>query len=106
MGHLKFPADHYAGWNGVEKGTAAQAAWNEQLAAYRAAHPELAAEFERRANGDLPADFSAQADAYIQECQDKMEKVASRKASQNCLNAYGPLLPEFWAALPIWRVLT
>ena len=93
-GPFEIPADHYAGWNGVEKGTAAQVAWNEQLAAYRAAHPELAAEFERRANGDLPADFSVQADAYIQECQDKMEKVASRKASQNCLNAYGPLLPE------------
>ncbi len=93
-GPFEIPADHYAGWNGVDKGTAAQAAWNEQLAAYRAAHPELAAEFERRANGDLPADFSAQADAYIQECQDKMEKVASRKASQNCLNAYGPMLPE------------
>ena len=93
-GPFEIPADHYAGWNGVDKGTAAQAAWNEQLAAYRAAHPELAAEFERRSNGDLPADFSAQADAYIQECQDKMEKVASRKASQNCLNAYGPLLPE------------
>jgi transketolase len=93
-GPFEIPADHYAGWNGVEKGTAAQAAWNQQLAAYRTAHPELAAEFERRANGDLPADFSAQADAYIQECQDKMEKVASRKASQNCLNAYGPMLPE------------
>jgi transketolase len=93
-GPFEIPADHYAGWNGVDKGTAAQAAWNEQLAAYRAAHPELAAEFERRSNGDLPADFSVQADAYIQECQDKMEKVASRKASQNCLNAYGPLLPE------------
>jgi transketolase len=93
-GPFEIPADHYAGWNGVEKGTAAQAAWNKQLTAYRAAHPELAAEFERRANDDLPADFSAQADAYIQECQDKMEKVASRKASQNCLNAYGPMLPE------------
>ena len=93
-GPFEIPADHYAGWNGVEKGTAAQAAWNQQLAAYRTAHPELAAEFERRANGDLPADFSAQADAYIQECQEKMEKVASRKASQNCLNAYGPMLPE------------
>ncbi|MDG1312529.1 MAG: transketolase [Porticoccaceae bacterium] len=93
-GPFDIPTDHYAGWNGVEKGSAAQAVWNEQLAAYRAAHPDLAAEFERRAKGDLPADFSAQADAYIQECQDKMEKVASRKASQNCLNAYGPMLPE------------
>ena len=93
-GPFEIPADHYAGWNGVAKGTAAQAAWNEQLAAYRTAHPELAAEFERRASGDLPANFSADADAYIQQCQDKMEKVASRKASQNCLNAYGPMLPE------------
>lgn len=93
-GPFEIPADHYAGWNGVAKGTAAQAAWNEQLAAYRSAHPELAAEFERRASGDLPANFSADADAYIQECQDKMEKVASRKASQNCLNAFGPMLPE------------
>jgi transketolase len=93
-GPFEIPADQYAGWNGVAKGTAAQAAWNEQLAAYRTAHPELAAEFERRASGDLPANFSADADAYIQECQDKMEKVASRKASQNCLNAFGPMLPE------------
>jgi transketolase len=56
-GPFDIPADHYAGWNGVEKGTAAQAAWNKQLTAYRTAHPELAAEFERRAKGDLPADF-------------------------------------------------
>ena len=91
---FEIPADHYAGWSAVDKGAAAQSAWGEQLVAYRAAHPELAAEFERRINGELPADFSAQADAYIQQCQDEMEKVASRKASQNCLNAYGPLLPE------------
>lgn len=93
-GPFEIPADYYAGWNAVDKGSVAQSTWNDQLAAYKSAHPELAAEFERRAKGDLPADFSAQADAYIQECQDKMEKVASRKASQNCLNAYGPLLPE------------
>ena len=93
-GPFEIPADYYAGWNAVDKGSVAQSTWNDQLAAYKSAHPELAAEFERRAKGDLPADFSAQADAYIQDCQDKMEKVASRKASQNCLNAYGPLLPE------------
>ena len=91
---FEIPADHYAGWSAVDKGALAQSTWNQQLDAYRAAHPELAAEFERRINGELPADFSAQADAYIQQCQDEMEKVASRKASQNCLNAYGPLLPE------------
>ena len=58
------------------------------------AEPELAAEFKRRMAGDLPADFAEKAQAYIQECQDKGETVASRKASQNSLNAYGPLLPE------------
>ena len=88
------PDDHYAGWSGVEKGAAAQAAWNAKLEAYRGEYPELAAEFERRNSGELPEDFGAVADAYIAECQSKMEKVASRKASQNCLNAYGPTLPE------------
>ena len=91
---FEIPADIYGGWSAKEKGAAAQTAWNGKLDAYRSAHPELAADFERRMNGDLPADFSAKADAYIAECQAKMEKIASRKASQNCLNAYGPLLSE------------
>tara|TARA_B110000503_G_scaffold140557_1_gene231767 strand:- start:8190 stop:10139 length:1950 start_codon:yes stop_codon:yes gene_type:complete len=91
---FEIPTEHYAAWNGVAKGTAAQAAWQKKLASYRAAFPELAADFERRTRGDLPADFSAKADAYIRECQAKMEKIASRKASQNCLNAFGPMLPE------------
>ncbi len=93
-GPFEIPDDIYAGWSGIEKGAAAQTSWANQLEDYRAAHPDLAAEFERRTRGDLPEDFSAQADAYIRECQEKMEKVASRKASQNCLNAYGPMLPE------------
>jgi transketolase len=93
-GPFEIPDDYYAEWNGVEKGTAAQSAWNQQFAAYKAKYPDLANEFERRCKGELPADFSDKADAYIRECQKKMEKVASRKASQNCLNAYGPMLPE------------
>jgi transketolase len=91
---FEIPTDHYAGWNAIDKGVVAQSGWVATLDAYRDAHPDLAAEFERRTSGELPVDFSAKADAYIQECQDKMEKVASRKASQNCLNAYGPMLPE------------
>ena len=91
---FEIPADHYAGWDAIDKGVVAQSGWVTTLDAYRDAHPDLAAEFERRTSGELPVDFSAKADAYIQECQDKMEKVASRKASQNCLNAYGPMLPE------------
>ena len=93
-GPFEIPDEVYAGWSGIEKGAAAQTSWANQFEDYRAAHPELAAEFERRTRGDLPEDFSAQADAYIRDCQEKMEKVASRKASQNCLNAYGPMLPE------------
>ena len=93
-GPFEMPEDIYAGWSGQEKGASAQSAWNERMAAYKAAHPELGAELERRLRGDLPADFSEKADAYIRQCQQDMEKVASRKASQNCLNAYGPLLPE------------
>jgi len=93
-GPFEIPDNYYAEWNCVEKGTAAQSAWNQQFAAYRAEYPDLASEFERRCKGELPADFSDKADAYIRECQQNMEKVASRKASQNCLNAFGPLLPE------------
>lgn len=88
------PADHYAGWDAVDKGAVAQSVWSSSLDAYRDTYPDLAAELERRTRGELPADFSTKADTYIQQCQDKMEKVASRKASQNCLNAYGPMLPE------------
>ena len=88
------PADHYAGWDAVDKGAVAQSVWSSSLDAYRDTYPDLAVELERRTRGELPADFSTKADTYIQQCQDKMEKVASRKASQNCLNAYGPMLPE------------
>ncbi|TQV69660.1 transketolase [Exilibacterium tricleocarpae] len=96
-GPFEIPEAIYAGWNAEQKGEAAQSEWNGRLAAYREAHPALAAEYERRViNNELPADFAAKADAYIREQQEKMEKVASRKASQNCLNAFGPLLPELF----------
>jgi transketolase len=88
------PEDIYAGWDARDKGAAAQQTWDHAMVAYDEAHPELAAELRRRLAGDLPEDFSAQADAYIARCQAEGESVASRKASQNCLNAYGPMLPE------------
>ncbi|MBT8767759.1 transketolase [Metapseudomonas boanensis] len=92
---FEVPADIYAEWDAKVAGAAREAAWNERFAAYAAAHPELAAEFQRRIKGELPADFSAKADAYIAEVASKGETIASRKASQNALNAFGPLLPEF-----------
>lgn len=88
------PDEIYSAWDAREKGAAAEQAWSEAFAAYEQAEPELAAEFRRRMDGELPADFAAKAAAYIRECQDKGETIASRKASQNALNAYGPLLPE------------
>jgi transketolase len=94
-GSFEIPDNVYEGWSAKEKGAAAEFAWNDKFAAYEAAYPELAAEYKRRIAGDLPADFAAQADAYIRECQEKGETVASRKASQNTLNAFGPMLPEF-----------
>ena len=93
-GAFEIPNNVYEGWNAKEKGIAAETSWNTKFDAYAKAHPELAAEFKRRVAGELPADFSAQAQAYIDECQTKGEVVASRKASQNTLNAFGPLLPE------------
>ncbi len=91
---FEVPEAVYADWNAGEKGATKQALWEKKFAAYRDAQPELAAEFERRMKGELPADFSAKADEYIRQRQEAMDTVASRKSSQNCLNAYGPLLPE------------
>ena len=94
-GPFEIPADIYAEWDAKAKGAQAESEWNERFAAYQAAFPELAAEFTRRMAGDLPADFAEKATAYIAEVAAKGETIASRKASQNALNAFGPLLPEF-----------
>ena len=92
---FEIPADVYQGWDAKEVGVANEKAWDEKFAAYKAAEPTLAAEFERRVlNGDLPADFEAKAQAFIQESQDKAEGIASRKASQNSIGFFGEMLPE------------
>ena len=92
---FEIPSDVYADWDQKEKGGAEQSSWNEKFAAYQAAHPELAAEYERRViKGDLPAEFEEKANAYILECQEKAENVASRKASQNTIETFGKILPE------------
>lgn len=92
---FEVPADIYSEWDQKEKGQASQVSWNDKFTAYQAAHPELAAEYERRViKGDLPAEFEAKANAYIQECQAKGDNIASRKASQNTIEAFGSILPE------------
>ncbi|UTW06248.1 transketolase [Pseudomonas benzenivorans] len=94
-GPFEIPAEIYAEWDAKQAGAAVEAEWDERFAAYAAAYPELAAEFQRRVKGELPADFAEKAAAYIQDVAAKGETIASRKASQNALNAFGPLLPEF-----------
>ncbi|WP_300650544.1 transketolase [Pseudomonas sp.] len=94
-GPFEIPADIYAEWDAKQAGAAAEAEWDQRLKAYAAAYPELATEFKRRISGELPADFAEKATAYIEEVAAKGETIASRKASQNALNAFGPLLPEF-----------
>ncbi len=90
------PADIYAGWDGKEKGAAAEAAWNEKFAAYKAANPELAAEYERRMSGELPADWADKSAAYIAECNEKGESKATRQASLASIEAYAAALPEIF----------
>ncbi|BBP79902.1 transketolase [Pseudomonas sp. Ost2] len=94
-GPFEIPADIYAEWDAREAGRAVEAEWDQRFAAYSAAFPSEANELVRRLSGELPADFSEKASAYIAEVAAKGETIASRKASQNTLNAFGPLLPEF-----------
>ena len=88
------PQDIYAAWDARAAGQAAEAAWNETFAAYRQAHPELAAEFLRRMAGDLPADWAAIAAGMLKEAVDKGENVATRVASQKALEHLVGNLPE------------
>ena len=93
-GPFEVPEDIYAGWDAKEKGAKAESDWQRLFDNYRAEHPELAAEFERRMKGELPRDWEAKATDYIQQIQKAGEKIATRKASQHCLNAFGHMLPE------------
>jgi len=89
------PDEVYAGWDAKEAGAAAEAAWNDKFEAYAAAHPDLAAEFKRRMAGELPDNWEEETGKFIAAVNEKAESPATRKASQNTLNGYGPLLPEF-----------
>ncbi|HBC3400914.1 TPA: transketolase [Vibrio parahaemolyticus] len=94
-GPFEIPQEVYAEWSAKEAGAAKEAAWNEKFAAYEAAYPELAAEFKRRVNGELPAQWEEKASQIIADLQANPANIASRKASQNALEAFGALLPEF-----------
>jgi len=88
------PDDIRAAWDARERGAALENAWRKLFARYRAQHPELAAEFERRMTGELPDDWPETVARYVSQAAAAAESVATRQASQKALNAYGPGLPE------------
>lgn len=92
---FEIPAEIYAEWDAKNAGAAAEQQWQHTFAEYTARYPELAAEFNRRVQGDLPANWQSASQAYIEQLQANPANIATRKASQNALNAFGPLLPEF-----------
>jgi transketolase len=91
---FEIPKDIYEGWDAKEIGAKNEAAWNDSFENYRREFPELAAEFERRVSGELPANWAEKSAEFIAAVNAKGETIASRKASQNTLNGFGPLLPE------------
>jgi transketolase len=93
-GPFEIPEAIYGGWDARAAGATREQAWEARMDAYAAAFPEEAAHLRRRLAGELPEDFADRAQAWIAQCQAEGQSIASRKASQNCLNAFGPLLPE------------
>jgi len=91
---FEVPKTIYAAWDARDKGAAAEKAWNEKFAEYKKAHPELAAEFERRMTGELPADWTDKSAAYIAKTNADAKNDATRKASLACIEAYSPMVPE------------
>jgi len=93
---FEIPADVYDGWDAKDSGSKAEAAWNDKFAAYKSAHPELAAEFERRMAGDLPSDWATKSSDFIESVNIAAESPATRKASLASIEAYSPMVPELF----------
>ncbi|GEA52533.1 transketolase 2 [Vibrio inusitatus NBRC 102082] len=94
-GSFEIPSEIYAQWNAAEAGSAKEATWNQKLADYEKAYPELASEFKRRTSGELPDQWQELSQKVIDDLQANPADIASRKASQNALEAFGKILPEF-----------
>ncbi len=93
---FEIPEEQYQAWDAREAGQAREDEWNRRFERYREKYPELAQEFLRRTSGELPANWEETCDSYLGHCHAAAEKIASRKASQNALDAYGPILPELF----------
>jgi transketolase len=91
---FEIPAEIYSGWSAKESGAKLEVAWNEKFSAYAARYPAEAAEFSRRTAGRLPSDFAARAAEILGGIAAKGESIATRKASQNAIEALSPMLPE------------
>ena len=95
-GPFEIPDDIYAGWDAKQKGADKESTWDRKFAEYEQAYPELAAEFKRRMSGELPADWSDNAAAFVAECNEKGESKATRQASLASIEAYSHALPELF----------
>jgi transketolase len=93
---FEVPAEIYAGWDAKTKGAKAEQDWNAKFAAYKSAHPDLAAELERRMNGDLPKTWAADADKFISAVNDEAKTTATRLSSLAAIEGYAKLLPEIF----------
>ncbi len=93
---FEIPQAVYDSWNHTAQGAEDEEDWNERFKAYRASYPQEAVEFERRIAGELPANFAEEMDKYIAKTQQEMPNIASRKASQNAIEAMGPIVPELF----------
>ena len=92
---FEIPKEIYAEWDAKAKGQKLEQSWDEKFAAYEKAYPELSAELKRRLSGELPAEWAAESQAFVEHLQANPADIASRKASQNAIEAYAKLLPEF-----------
>lgn len=92
---FEIPKDIYQQWDAKEAGAAREKAWDDKFAAYQSAFPAQAQEFTRRLSGELPANWESEVQAFVSQLQANPQKIASRKASQNTLEVFGKLLPEF-----------
>ena len=92
---FEIPQDIYQAWDFKRRGQALEHEWNKDFQSYKAKYPELASEFQRRMQGDLSKDFSKTVKEYLERCQVKAETIATRKASQNAIEALALALPEF-----------
>lgn len=93
---FEIPDEQYQAWDARKAGEQKESEWQKKFEAYEEKYPKLAAEFQRRMHGELPEDWQKTCETFIQSSAEKAESIASRKASQNALNAYGPILPELF----------